>query len=207
MSMSAEDRRSKWKAMMKEALHQAVVKVLAEDGLSGLTMDRITQMAGMSKGTLYNYFKDKRELLEYVVQSSLEPLEQGIDQILGSDLPPEQKLEQVVLHSMSYFEEHRDFFRIFQDPELHQHKPNLDQERKSRHRKLVQRVSVVFEEGIRSGVFRPFPPLKLAAMFVMSVIAMIMGRIWMEERGPIEEEARMVTEVFFRGITGGGKKS
>ena len=33
MSMSVEDRRSKWKAMMKEALHQAVVKVLAEDGL------------------------------------------------------------------------------------------------------------------------------------------------------------------------------
>jgi AcrR family transcriptional regulator len=207
MSMSVEDRRSKWKAMMKEALHQAVVKVLAEDGLSGLTMDRITQMAGMSKGTLYNYFKDKQELLEYVVQSSLEPLEQGIDRILDSDLPPEQKLEQVVLHSMNYFEEHRDFFRIFQDPDLHQPKPKLDKERKSRHRKLVQRVSVVFEEGIRSGVFRPFPPLKLAAMFVMSVIAMNMGRIWTEERGPIEEEARMVTEVFFRGITVGGKKS
>ena len=200
----AEERRHKWKTMMKESLHQAVVKVLAEDGLSGLTMDRITQMAGMAKGTLYTYFKDKQELLDYVVQSSLEPLEQGIDRILGSELPPEQKLEQVVLHSIGYFEEHRGFFRIFQDPELH--RPKLAQEGQSRRRRLVQKISVVFEEGIRTGRFRSLPALKLAAMFVMSVIAMTMGRMETEERGPIEEEVRLVMEVFFQGIAVGGKR-
>ncbi len=204
MSMSAEDRHNKWKALMQESLHQAVVKVLAADGVTGLTMDRVTQEAGIAKGTLYNYFKDKQELLDYVVQSSLEPLEQGIDRILGSELQPEQKLEQVVLHSMSYFEEHRDFFRIFQDPEFH--RPKLARYGQSRRRRLVQKVSEVFEAGIRSGRFRPLPALKLAAMFVMSVFAMTMGRIWMEERGPIEEEVRLVMEVFFRGIAAGGKK-
>ena len=67
---------------MKEALHQAVVKILAEDGPQGLTMDRVTQEAGISKGTLYNYFKDKQELLQYVVQSSFEPMEQENEKII-----------------------------------------------------------------------------------------------------------------------------
>ena len=199
-----EERRQKWKTMMKESLHQAVVKVLATDGLSGLTMDRVTQEAGIAKGTLYNYFKDKQELLDYVVQSSLEPLEQGIDQVLGSDLAPERKLEQVVWHHLSYFEEHRGFFRIFQDPEFHH--PKQAQEGQSRIRGLVQKISAVFEEGIRTGRFRPLPANKLAGMFVMAVIAMNMERMLMEERGPIEEEVRLVMEVFFQGIaTGGGK--
>jgi AcrR family transcriptional regulator len=201
-----EELHNKWKSLMKEALHQAVVKILAEDGPQGLTMDRVTQEAGISKGTLYNYFKDKQELLQYVVQSSFEPMEQENEKIFVSDLTPPQKLEEFAVRTLSYFDKHRDFFRVLLDPELSG--TRMHPERKNRHQKLISKVSVVFEEGIKGGYFRPGPPMKLAAMFVMSCASMTMGRLrlWTEDQGPIEDDARLVINVFFSGVAKGGKK-
>jgi len=199
-----EELRIKWKTMMKETLHQAVVKVLTEDGIQGLTMDRIAQAAGVSKGTLYIYFQDKQELMQYVVQSSLEPLEQEYEKLFASDLPPPAKLEAFARGSLGYFDKHRDFFRVLQDPELSG--PRMHPERKNRHRRLITNVSGVFEDGIKGGFFRPGPPMKLAAMFVMSCGAITMERLWKEDRGPIEEDVKLVIETFYKGISKGGRR-
>jgi len=199
-----EELRSKWKTMMKESLHRAVVKVLAGDGIQGLTMDRIAQAAGVSKGTLYIYFQDKRELMQYVVRSSLEPLEQEQEKLFASDLLPPKKLEAFASSTMIYFDKHRDFFRVLQDPELSG--PRMHPERKNRHRRLIANVSAVFEDGIKGGFFRPGPPMKLAAMFVMSCAAITMERLWTEDRGPIEEDVKLMIETFYKGISKGGRR-
>lgn len=201
-----EQRKEQWTAIMKESLHRAVVKVLAERGFSGLTMERVTREAGIAKGTLYNYFKDKEDLLHYVVESSLQPLEREVDEVLGSDLVPEQKLGEFARRTIRYFDERREFFRVLLDPELAG--PGPSPKGRSRHRELIKKVSGVFEAGVRSGSFRRLDPMKLAAMFVMSCGAMMMGRLWMEKLAPVEEDAEVVLRVFFEGVIEGrtGKK-
>lgn len=51
--------------LMKEAIYSASLQVL-DQGWSGFTMDRVAEQAGISKGTVYNYFKDKAELILYI---------------------------------------------------------------------------------------------------------------------------------------------
>lgn len=51
--------------LMKEAIYRASLQVLVQ-GWSGFTMDRVAEQAGISKGTVYNYFKDKAELILYI---------------------------------------------------------------------------------------------------------------------------------------------
>lgn len=200
-----EELREKWKSGMKEALQQAVVKVLAEDGLQGLTMDRITHEAGIGKGTIYNYFQDKQDLLRHVVQSSMEPLELENERILSSDMPPPDKLRSFVSHTLSYLDEHRNFFRVLLDPELTG--PKMGAEGKNRHQELIALLSGVFERGINEGFFRPAHPIKLAEMLLLSCVSITRGRLLREDFGPIEEDAHLVIEVFFKGIIkAGGNK-
>ena len=49
--------------MSKENLMDAITLVLQEKGFNGATMEQIAARAGLSKSSLYNYFKNKDEML------------------------------------------------------------------------------------------------------------------------------------------------
>lgn len=44
-------------------IYEATLKLVAKEGLAGLTMNKIAQEAGIGTGTLYVYFKGKEELI------------------------------------------------------------------------------------------------------------------------------------------------
>jgi len=203
MTSIQAERHEAWKTLMKQSLHQAVVKVLLEADTQALTMDRIAQAAGIAKGTLYNYFEDKEELLHYVVKSSLDPLEEEADRILSSEGAADEKLLDYARRMLGYFEENRELLRILQDPELSRRGMK---EGRDRHTRLVLKAGKVFEEGIKAGIFEEAPANKLGAMFVMSCMALMMGRVWMEKRSPVEDDARLLMRVFMRGSGKGGNQ-
>ena len=44
------------------ALIEAAIDVLADKGLEGTSIDDLMQVAGMARGTFYNYFQTREEL-------------------------------------------------------------------------------------------------------------------------------------------------
>jgi len=52
-------------------LIEAALDVFVEHGYAGARLDDIAQRAGVTKGTVYLYFKDKEELFEAVVRETL----------------------------------------------------------------------------------------------------------------------------------------
>ena len=66
----------------------AALAVFAEKGFAAAKLEDIARRAGVSKGTLYLYFKDKEELFRAVVRDTVAP---NIDAVraalLASDLP------------------------------------------------------------------------------------------------------------------------
>jgi AcrR family transcriptional regulator len=66
----------------------AALEVFAEKGFAAAKLDEIARRAGVSKGTLYLYFKDKEELFRAVVRNNVSPnIDSVRDAILASDLP------------------------------------------------------------------------------------------------------------------------
>ena len=51
----------------------AALEVFAEKGFAAAKLDEIAKRAGVSKGTLYLYFKDKEELFRAVVRETVAP--------------------------------------------------------------------------------------------------------------------------------------
>ena len=66
----------------------AALEVFAEKGFAAARLDEIARRAGVSKGTLYLYFKDKEELFRAVVKDTIAPNIDIIrDAMMKVDLP------------------------------------------------------------------------------------------------------------------------
>lgn len=70
----------------------AAMLVFAEKGLHQATMADVAQEVGLSKGTLYLYFKDKDELVFSVLQASLDQGYGNLEGILETDSPIKSSL-------------------------------------------------------------------------------------------------------------------
>lgn len=83
--------------VMVENIVEACSKVIAEEGLDALTTNRVAEVAGISNGSLYQYFHDREDLLEAVT----ERMSEQIMALLTANKPALQ-LEHVDVRSMMY---------------------------------------------------------------------------------------------------------
>ena len=64
----------------REELAAAAARVIARSGIASASMREVAAEAGWTTGTLVHYFRNKRELLRFTLESSLERrLEPGIE--------------------------------------------------------------------------------------------------------------------------------
>src|SRR5690606_21145292 len=73
-----------------EAIRSAAIQVLLAEGVARLTTTRVAERAGVSVGTMYQYFPHKEALLFALVTDQLEAIARGMEQaaarLAGHDL-------------------------------------------------------------------------------------------------------------------------
>lgn len=75
-----------YKEIAKQKIIHASIKVFIEKGYHCATMDEIGAEMGVSKGTVYTYFKSKEELLNTIWTSSNQPLKELQKKCEGCEL-------------------------------------------------------------------------------------------------------------------------
>lgn len=90
-----------------EAIFQAVAQIVATQGEQGLTTNRIAEMAGVSVGSLYQYFPSKDAILQAMLDRHCERVMQALDDLLArasaEDWPPEEQVRRYVRHYLASF--------------------------------------------------------------------------------------------------------
>jgi AcrR family transcriptional regulator len=72
----------------------AALSVFAERGYEAARLDDVAARAGVAKGTLYLYFKDKEALFESLIRSAIDPVLERLQTVAAvPDLPLPQALE------------------------------------------------------------------------------------------------------------------
>jgi AcrR family transcriptional regulator len=104
----------------------ATMEVLAENGPQDLTMSEVASRAGVSAGTLYRYFADKKELVASAHDEFLARIEAGSDFAdLHGDVDDLTFIRALVAHLLRLLQRHERLIRAFIvqaaiDPWLHE---------------------------------------------------------------------------------------
>jgi AcrR family transcriptional regulator len=91
------------------AISAAALKVFRELGYPGTRMVDIAQRAGIGKGTLYEYFKDKADILRFAFDAYFTTFARGAFNAMKGKTTPSDKLMSLIdfsLHHASEWEDH-----------------------------------------------------------------------------------------------------
>lgn len=179
----------------------AAATVFAEKGFHRATTKEIATVAGVSPGTIYNYFSSKRELLFAMLSSiAVEPLDEALSSPLAED---ERGFIVAILnqHFDSIFR-NIDIFRVvlaevWTDEEFREQ--YFDQVVF----RITSLVETYIEAGIEAGVLRPVNPSVIAQAVFGAFIAFVFPK--MGHKDPLaglttEELVSELADFFLDGV-------
>lgn len=141
-------------------------------GYSKVLMADLARQLGMSKKTLYQYFRGKEELLHAVVKNYLEKLQQEVEQLLQQNEPDfVQKAEQVFRTVGQRFAQING--QLLAD--IRKHTPSSWQLlQQYRAQAAFSRFRTLLEEGKRKGYIREDANISLAVLLYASALEKIL---------------------------------
>ena len=89
---------------LKEALTDAAVRMIAEQGLSGLKARALADQAGCAVGAIYNVVADLDELILHANARTLAALEKALTAAATSGRGPDWAIDQLVKLALAYLE-------------------------------------------------------------------------------------------------------
>lgn len=154
--------------------------VLQERGLAGITMEEIAQKLGMTKGSLYYYFKDKDDLLYQCHLRCVEVSLRGLRQSQSSTLPPDVRLREVLIAHIRGITDEVYGAVILTD--LESISPQRRRRIVSMRDRFERGAREIIREGIEQGVFKKVD-VKIAGFAILGAINWISK--WYDPRGPL----------------------
>jgi AcrR family transcriptional regulator len=190
------------RTFMETTIAQAAKTVFAERGYQGATLDEIAQRAGMSKATIYLYYKNKDDLFLHVVEELVAITTADTAQEAEAPGAPLDKLARIVRGQMAFYERERDFFRIYLNE-----KHGLEVGPKDPHKRVLrdmylQRVEIltkVLQAGIEAGELYPVDSRRLAFFLQEMMNAVLVQRIQRKARTSMEEDVEQLLNLFLNG--------
>ena len=185
------------KALMKNGIYDAAVEILMRDGYEAMTMERVAEQAGVAKGSLYNYFPNKLELLRFVRVKSFEPLEERVDAILDSDTDALEKLRLMFRAWFEYLDSRRRLFNfLFNEHAIHK---LFRPEESSGQQRAINNLAKVIEQGIAEGTLRKVDPGQYATLLFGAGRQVCDEQVRGDDPWPMDEMLELIMGFFLRG--------
>jgi len=187
-----------------QSIQDAAMRVIARKGMNAATMQEIADEAGVAKGTIYLYFRDRDELVEKTFERAITELSARIEKASLSDKPIEEKVRDMVGAKIAFFSENREFFRLYMALRL----PEGNAAQQRRHKRICEpqykrnldRFVDFLKTAMERGEIRRLDPQRLALFMVEGTNAIVIDRVMAEGPPPEEQDLAFMVDMIFDGI-------
>jgi AcrR family transcriptional regulator len=173
----------------------AARQVFARRGFADASMEEISQVAGLAKGTLYLYYPSKRELYRAALRAGLVALCEVLERVVAAAPSLSARLQAYVVTKVAYFEEHADFFRIYHAEFGNATSGATDRDFRELCLRQIRMLERAIREGAKGGGAPSFAPEEVAhAVFDMTrgvIVRRLLG--WTDAR-KAEREVTFVVD-------------
>ncbi|NJC97078.1 MAG: TetR/AcrR family transcriptional regulator [Anaerolineales bacterium] len=178
-----------------EIFHQ-VANVFLKKGFQETSMREIAEAAGLGKSTLYDYFKNKDEILVYFFEDQLNDMTEEAQKIAMQNLSANARLRQITEKYLESLQANKSLFlKLMQESQrLKLESQKQVQAKRYGYQDLIR---ALIDEGIREGVFRNVNSLLAARLLIGSISSAVYGS---RSTGSPQEMLQETLDIFFKGI-------
>ena len=97
----------------KQQILQAALKVFANQGYNGATIQMIAREAGIAKGLMYSYYESKEKLVEELILFGLEKASAFLNENPVGQLSTKKDFEKSLRHMLTLLRQETDFWRLY----------------------------------------------------------------------------------------------
>jgi len=197
--------RTKPKSIRHQEILDAARKSLITRGYHDVHLDDVAVTAGVSKGAIYLYFKDKESMFSAVLKDVIDQLEERL-KALPTQGTALDVLSRMAAEMLDFVDEHQDFLIQFsrEKPDLcGKRAGTVLQERFAGHLRFVANA---VERCFKEGSLRRHDPA-LGGLFFISLVRMFMlQKIMGQAAGPLRPKADQLMDLFLHGLGGRGAR-
>ena len=190
------------KMARKEAIINAAMLMFSQKDFHDVTVDDIAEQVGLSKGTLYLYFKNKEDIFYSMIFEKAKLLLQKLEVTIKTETQFIPCLNQFVNTSLMFFQEHKGFFKIVRSNQniedsiehgkMHQHAIELFNE-------YAELVFQLCQRGQNQGVLRGGNTKNYAKVLTGIVDSFIYDWVFYSHDENLFEETPQIVDLFLNG--------
>ncbi|MBV8619004.1 MAG: TetR family transcriptional regulator [Curvibacter sp.] len=182
----------------RELILEHAAHLFARRGYPSTSMNQVAEACGLSKATLYHYFRDKYSLLVSIAEGHVTRLQTLVSEVEVEQLPSSQRLRELIRRIVEEYADAQDAHRVLTEDvkflEDTDRERVLDKERE---------VVAGFAEAV--GSLRPeLDRAELTKPLTMLLFGMINWMFtWMKPEGDLDYDAMapIVADLFMGGLT------
>ena len=180
----------------------AARKVFSRKNFEQTTVDDIAAAAHVAKGTLYLYFKSKREIYLETFRRDIIALTEETDRRMQECETAADKVRAFIGTRVKFFEENRGFFRIYYSEFANFYVPLAPAPKGLRELYIRQakRLEAILERAVEEGEIRRIGPRSAALRLYDMTLGLIAERMLGWSKAPVEDDIEALFELLWRGI-------
>ena len=183
----------------REAILRHAARLFARQGYVGTSMNQVAEAAGLSKASLYHYYRDKYALLVEIAEGHVATLETLVRAVQAEALPPPAAVRRLIERIIVQYAGAQDAHRVLTEDVRF-----LEPADRERILGVERRVVAGFADAIAA-----WQPKQARAGLAKPLTMLLFGMInwlftWLRHDGALThaELAPIVTDLFFAGVPG-----
>ncbi|MFQ6104530.1 MAG: TetR/AcrR family transcriptional regulator [Candidatus Glassbacteria bacterium] len=186
----------------REAISEAAVTVFRELGYHETRMVDIARAAGIGKGTLYEYFENKSDILRFAFDRYFESFRAGAVRAMNSADGPADRLFVVISFALEHAAGWEDYCSVYLDYLTLEHS-NRDVSLEHIYGTMRTLLIDLIRQGQDEGTIRrDLDPLATAELLLSVYDGMVMHRVFEEPRSDATSINSTALAVLVRGLGG-----
>ncbi len=191
------------KLQRREEILISSAALFSRRGFHAVTVDDIAQEAGLSKGTIYLYFAHKEEIFSSLIKRLTDELNTNLQTAISENIDFRQKLRNLVITYMRFFEENETFFKIFQSEKSHLSLASKSEMHDYAHAAFHSFYGImqsVIREGISRRLLREVN-IDHATKVLRGIInSFTFHRVFIEKKEEVDVEVDAIIDIFMNGV-------
>lgn len=182
----------------KRKIFETSMKLFAEKGYDATSIEEITSIVGVAKGTLYYHFSSKEEIFHFLIDEGMKLLQNSITIKISQKTSSIDRLKSILLIQLKVLYKYEDFITIILSQIWGNEPRNI--ECKQYVVKYLKLIEEIVHEGIQKNEIVDADPETIASEIFSTTCISLLYRIKKNEKININDLYKELEKILFNGL-------